>query len=218
MNLYFVFLRRPVKNSDRRNDPFWEFGSFGKTGCHSTNLLNSQRSPLSIGDQLAFLQGGASEIRVVGLSPPITFGGSTGRMEIKWNEKYRPIPYLYAPLLINNAGASKFSGAAAMLKDTNRSTWCGAAGSRLRSRTSAIDQPLANQIINYFRLPGLPEITAYYEAVTPNSERWSRIAKELGWAEISERRKEYDRLDNQLQLGAPSLTSHNVSVRRSRTC
>ena len=32
MSLYLVFLRRPESLDDRRSDPFWEFGSFGRTG------------------------------------------------------------------------------------------------------------------------------------------------------------------------------------------
>jgi hypothetical protein len=37
--VFVVMLRRPRKN-DRRSDPFWEFGSFGCTGCHGKNLLH----------------------------------------------------------------------------------------------------------------------------------------------------------------------------------
>ena len=35
--VFIVHLRRPKKNDpeEMRSDPFWEFGSFGCTGCHS---------------------------------------------------------------------------------------------------------------------------------------------------------------------------------------
>lgn len=35
-----VHLRRPKNASDMRDDPFWEFGSFGITGCHAHDLRN----------------------------------------------------------------------------------------------------------------------------------------------------------------------------------
>ena len=37
-----VHLRRPRSRSDKRDDPFWEFGSFGITGCHARNLLHPE--------------------------------------------------------------------------------------------------------------------------------------------------------------------------------
>jgi len=86
MSVYFVYLRRPNKLNDRRNDPFWEFGSFGKTGCHSHNLLHHKNSPLKAGDRLAFLQGGKQEIRVIGLTPPIQVARTEARIELKWDK------------------------------------------------------------------------------------------------------------------------------------
>jgi hypothetical protein len=55
-----VMLRRPQlsKPHERRDDPFWEFGSFGCTGCHRRNLLNPKRSGELNGTQFAFVQGG----------------------------------------------------------------------------------------------------------------------------------------------------------------
>lgn len=38
--IFIVHLRQPSNNADeKRSDPFWEFGSFGLTGCHCKNLL-----------------------------------------------------------------------------------------------------------------------------------------------------------------------------------
>ena len=35
-NVFFVHLRRPNRSDpdEQRDDPFYEFGSFGCTGCH----------------------------------------------------------------------------------------------------------------------------------------------------------------------------------------
>ena len=56
-----VMLRRPRKN-DPRKDPFFEYGSFGLTGCHRTNLLANKAAA---GCRLAFAQGGPSGFRLV---------------------------------------------------------------------------------------------------------------------------------------------------------
>src|SRR5687767_7698431 len=110
MRVYFVYLRRPSRMDDRRNDPFWEFGSFGKTGCHSRNLLHPKKSPLEDGDRLAFLQGGNQEIRVIGLTPPIEVARAGTRIELRWDKSYRPLPYSAAPLLISNNEETDFPG------------------------------------------------------------------------------------------------------------
>jgi hypothetical protein len=40
-----VLLRQPRKDiSEMRTDPFWEFGSFGLTGCHQRNLLHPKKA------------------------------------------------------------------------------------------------------------------------------------------------------------------------------
>jgi len=194
MSLYFVFLRQPTI-VDRRNDPFWEFGSFGKTGCHRKNLLHPKRSPLEEGDQLAFLQGGRGELRIIGITPPIALKGSISRIEIKWDPSYRPLPYSSAPILINNEGETDFPEVKPLLADTNRSTWCGAAGSRFRSRTTPVNTQLSDQIMDWFSDPGRPKIKAYPEAIVAESNRWYQIAFEKGWATIEERQRQYENLD-----------------------
>ena len=68
-----VLLRRPYRHQsdERRDDPFWEFGSFGCTGCHRTNLMNPRRSHELVGKHLAFVQGGDRGSRLVHVTPPI---------------------------------------------------------------------------------------------------------------------------------------------------
>ena len=195
MSVYFVFLRRPGSLSDRRDDPFWEFGSFGKTGCHRKNLLHPQHSRLQDGDRLAFLQGGRGEIRVVGLTPPIKIAGSVEQIEVRWDKAYRPLPYLAAPLLISNDGGTAFPSvfSALRLRDTNRSTLCGAAASRLRSRTTKVMHELALDLIHLFASKRLPRITAYAQTVEPESGTWFKQAIRAGWAGAARRADEYNR-------------------------
>ena len=54
-----VMLRRPRKDGkEMRSDPFWEFGSFGITGCHANNIMHPKRCKELEGTRLAFAQGG----------------------------------------------------------------------------------------------------------------------------------------------------------------
>lgn len=194
MSLYFVFLRKPKDLTDRRNDPFWEFGSFGRTGCHKANLLHPRRTPLRDGDQLAFLQGGRGEIRVIGVTPSISVTGSTGLLEPEWSRSYRPMPYSNAPLLIDNLGKTAFPSALQLLHGTRRSTYCGAAGSRLRSKMTAVDAELTNEILQWFASTALSKIKVYPEAIQSKGESWHMHAMSQGWSTASSRRQEYQRL------------------------
>lgn len=191
MNLYFVFLRRPRDLHDQRNDPFWEFGSFGKTGCHSKNLLHPKTTPLRSGDRLAFLQGGQREIRIIGVTPSISVEGNIGRLELRWNATYRPLPYSKAPLLIDNSNRTDFPEVRDLLMNTQRTTHCGAAGSRFRGRTTSIDLNLAEQVLQWFSKDKLPTIESYSEAVGLPDGGWCRNANALGWTAVTSRRIAY---------------------------
>jgi hypothetical protein len=213
MSLYFVYLRRPKNMSDRRNDPFWEFGSFGKTGCHSRNLLHPRNSRIRDGDRVAFLQGGVGEIRVVGLSPAIRVAGTEELIELRWNKDYRPLPFVSAPLLINNSRESAFPAvyAALRLSDTNRSTFCGAAASRLRSRSTEVSHELAREIIHWFSAPRLPRIKIYPQAIQADHGKWYQNAMRENWPSPSKRSVEYKR------SGVPEcLQSRTASALRKR--
>jgi hypothetical protein len=79
-------LRRPRKD-DPRTDPFWEFGSFGCTGCHGNNLLHPKNCQIRNGDRLAFVQGGnLAPLPLV--TPPVErfdhAGGSPKGRGIPW--------------------------------------------------------------------------------------------------------------------------------------
>jgi hypothetical protein len=193
MSLYFVFLRQPHSPLDKRSDPFWEFGSFGRTGCHASNLLHPANSLLEKGDRLAFLQGGHGEIKVVGLTPPIEIRVKSGRLEAIWNSDYRPISYLDAPLLINNKAESEFPLVLGFLKGTRRTTLCGAAGSRLRARKLPVEDALADQIVNWFSSLGRSKIGTYLDAIAGPNTQWHKIGTKSGWAIEENRVIEFER-------------------------
>lgn len=185
--LYFVYLRRPSGDSDLRRDPFWEFGSFGQTGCHRTNLMHPTSSPLMSGDRLVFLQGGNSEIRVVGLTPPIAVKRGQKPLKVTWNRVYRPLPYAMAPVLIDNSGYTDFPAVTSLLKNTNRTTNCAKAASRLRSRSSPVDQDLQEQLLEWFSKDSLPTISNYLEAIGMVESKWVQHGLAAGWASTKER-------------------------------
>ncbi len=53
--VFVVMLRQPRRadSNEMRTDPFWEFGSFGLTGCHQRNLLHPKRAGELSGARLA---------------------------------------------------------------------------------------------------------------------------------------------------------------------
>src|ERR1041384_295495 len=112
-NLYLVLLRRPRRwdPKEKRSDPFWEFGSFGTTGCHKTNLLRPKTARIVDGDQLAFAQGGSMGVRLVFVTPPVRRVLHRRFLEIRWEPCRMPLRYTTAPVLIQNPdGRSDFQG------------------------------------------------------------------------------------------------------------
>jgi hypothetical protein len=180
--LYFVYLRRPFDIADLRRDPFWEFGSFGQTGCHRTNLMHPVNSPLATGDRLVFLQGGQGEIRVVGLTPPITVKRGQQPLNVTWDRTYRPIPYAVAPVLTDNSGYTDFPAVARILENTNRTTNCAKAASRLRSRSFPVAQDMEEQLLTWFSQDSLPTISHYLEAINVVESKWVQHGLAAGWA------------------------------------
>jgi hypothetical protein len=100
-----VVLRQPNRRPDeKRSDPFWEFGSFGCTGCHRRNLLHAVKVDVLSGVRLAFAQGGDQGFKLVFLTPPIRLRRHPGKIEAFWSPRTMPFRYDGAPLLINNEG------------------------------------------------------------------------------------------------------------------
>ncbi len=92
--IYIVHLRRPSKHdpNERRDDPFWEFGSFGCTRCHSRNLMHVKNAEALEGSRLAFAQGGSLGFRLVLLTPPVKITKHADKLEAKWPKKW---PFQY---------------------------------------------------------------------------------------------------------------------------
>lgn len=140
-----VFLRQPRLN-DPRSDPYYEFGSFGCTGCHRNNLMHPKRRDQIEGSRFAFVQGGKDEIRLILVTPPI-WTESIRNVEARWDTKYLPLIFSKAPLFINNGGFTDVPSIKTYLKDVRRKTYVARAASKFRTRTSPVDQDLGQEII-----------------------------------------------------------------------
>jgi hypothetical protein len=172
MNLFIVLLRRPKQSSDFRDDPFWEFGSFGSTGCHSRNLLHPKNTKIVDGDRLAFVQGGSEGMRIVAVTPPVTVGGSNARIEICWDESFRPLAYQDALSAVDNAGNSSVPLLFANISKINRSTYCGKFSSAYRSRSTAVTDKIAKEIIRAFDAVKALPTSNYVEAIASKNDPW----------------------------------------------
>jgi len=211
MSLYFVFLRRPRGPRDRRSDPFWEFGSFGRTGCHSKNLLNPRTSRVRDGDRLAFLQGSQGEIRVVAVTPPIRVYRDDRRMEIQWDKRHRPLRFSDAPLLIDNHGRTDIPAIREQLKSVRRSTPCGQAGSRFRTMSGAIPTPIARQAIEQHAARKSKMANRYCEAIEAPGGSWHTQALRKGWHLRAQRLEVYQRIGGKVSR----RTSRCLPLRRA---
>lgn len=211
--LFMVMLRRPRKN-DPRTDPFWEFGSFGCTGCHGRNLLHPKNCRICSGDRLAFVQGGKLGTRLLLVTPPVERfdypgGGPIGRVELRWNSDRKPFRYNRAPSLFDLTAPGRpelYPRLTSSLARTNRSTIDAKFASRFRARTSPLDPALARELKFGFdsavmRARKSDFITSYEQA--------------LPWCDcpssVNERRHDYRRRLLELKNAA-------ASARRRKGC
>jgi hypothetical protein len=190
MSIYTVYLRQPGGLDDRRCDPFWEFGSFGSTGCHSSNLLHPRRSPLTAGDRLVFLQGSPGEVRAIAMTPPISVGGRSAHLEAHWDPAYRPLPYKQAALFIDNAGRTDFPSLLPMLEGVRRDTPCSAVGSKFRSRCTPLDGSLAGELMAWFNRSH-DQVIDYFDAICHSNNPWREHASRSGWSDPEVRVRRY---------------------------
>lgn len=188
MSLFVVYLRRPHGN-DQRSDPFWEFNSFGRTGCHSRNLL-SPRCRIEPGvSSVLFLQGGAGSIRAVALaevSEIVSFtlparGQKSKRegRELRWGSIIGPFVFESAPLLLDNDRNSEFQMLAEyLLKRTRRNTPVAAVASRLRARAKELDAPFAVEVRDLFARWKGRLASAFHETIEegPWRQRMAAVA------------------------------------------
>lgn len=212
--LFIVMLRRPRKD-DPRTDPFWEFGSFGCTGCHGKNLLHPKNCRIADGDRLAFVQGGHQGSRLLLVTPTITRvdhvgGGPKGRVELRWDSRLKPFRYDCAPSLFESPGSvspGMFARLAEKVSHTNRSTVDAKFSSRFRARSSPLDPEIAEELEAGFN--------AAVKAAKP-SDFITKYEDALPWCDCptpsSERREDYRTLLKDLKRAA------GVSQQRSRCC
>lgn len=156
--VFVVMLRQTHGKSDGRADPYWEFGSFGCTGCHSKNLLHPKNCPIVNGDRIAFVQGGHLGSRLMLLTPPVRLtahrsGTSKPRLEIRWDPRAKPFRYDRAPSLFGTPGPSRpglFPKLADSVEATHRSTIDAKFASCYRARARPLESDLAGELIAEF--------------------------------------------------------------------
>lgn len=176
--VFFVHLRRPKSASkcpnERRDDPFYEFGSFGCTGCHSDHLFNPRHAAELEGARLAFIQGGPLGSRLVFLTPPIIKVTKwRDCCEARWTPAEMPFKYTKAPVLAHNDGRSNFPLVEAFARDADRTTIEGALSSRFRNRTKPLPETMAKEVIEVYerlRAEASPsDIATTYDEALPSS-------------------------------------------------
>jgi hypothetical protein len=150
-----VHLRRPNQRDkkEKRSDPFYEFGSFGCTGCHNKNLMNPKKIKELDGVKLAFAQGGGEGFKLILLTPPVKIEKHLNCCEAHWEHKNnRPFKYHLAPLLIDKGGHSDFPFLKKILQKGKRfkSTREGQFSSNFRSRRRPLDPADARKLIKIY--------------------------------------------------------------------
>lgn len=156
--VFLVHLRRPNLSNpkERRDDPFYEFGSFGCTKCHYRNLFHPKNASKLEGARLAFVQGGKLGSRLVFLTPPISVTLWKENCEARWMPRKMPFKYAHAPLLVRNG--DKHSDFPLVRKFASSTRWGKAKvelglSSKIRSLAKPLPTKLADELIkNYERL------------------------------------------------------------------
>lgn len=146
-----VHLRRPRLNdpNDSRRDPFWEFGSFGLTGCHNRNLMHPKRANELNGTRLAFVQGGDGVMKLVYLSPPVKAVIHKNVVEVRW-EPSMPFSFGAAPIVVNNSGETLFPKLKQTFSKVERDTWARKFSSMYRTRRIYLSDAVAREVIRVF--------------------------------------------------------------------
>lgn len=199
MSVFVVYLRRP-SSDDKRSDPFWEFGSFGRTGCHSHNLL-SRNCRIEPGvSSVLFLQGGEGCIRAVALAEvsditPFTIAAKDGKpqqqgRELKWKKIRGPYVFEEAPFLIgNHDGRSDFPAFSKKLGGTQRDTRVAGAASKLRARATELEMAVALEVREVFARWKGAKASAFHETIEDGP--WRRRMAGVEAAERKDREARY---------------------------
>jgi len=151
-HIIVVHLRQPRRSepNEGRTDPFYEFGSFGCTGCHSRNLLNPRRAHELNGARFAFAQGGKLGFRLIHLTPPARVVEHRDVCELTWKPAEKPFRYDTAPLLVNSAGESDFPGLLRMIRGVDRFTWPQRFSSKFRTTRTPLPPGIGQEVARVF--------------------------------------------------------------------
>ena len=166
----FVMLRQPRRDNpaEMRTDPFWEFGSFGCTRCHSRNLTNPRKVHELSGNLLAFAQGGDAEVRLVLVTPPVAMVHHGLFAEATWQPAEMPLAYRSAPVLVDNHGGSDVPAFIEMIDGVRRSTPVARFASKFRSRRRPLPADVGRQVVavyQHFRQRGAPIARHYADSM-----------------------------------------------------
>ena len=235
--VYLVHLRRPAsasKNPDeKRADPFYEFGSFGCTTCHSKNLLHPNHATELEGARLAFVQGGNRGSRLVYLTPPIRVKKWANNCEVKWTPAEMPFKYEEAPILVSNNGQSDFPAIKQFALPTDGSKIEGHFSSMIRSRATPLEPKVAQEVVKVFeeKYAEAKEARASAIAITydkalpwrPPKVDGSRKARKASYQYfVAQRRAETDEVESILRAGdaRPDIPRSRCgrSQRREKSC
>jgi len=152
-NVFIAILRQPDKHcpQEKRSDPFWEFGSFGCTGCKKHSLLHPKNAENLGKGRIAFAQGGASGWRLVLLTPPVSVVRHRNLIEVRWDRRAKPFRYAAAPVLIDKDGHTDFETVRKLIRDTKRATPVSQFASRFRGRGRPLPPNKANTFLSEYR-------------------------------------------------------------------
>lgn len=153
--LFTVLLRQPEGPRDSRDDPFWEFGSFGLTGCHRGNLLHPLHTRLRNGDRLAFIQGGPLGSRLLLITSAISLvryrdAGRVIAIEARWDPRDRPFAYGPPAPLVAGAEAhapGELPALREFLRETRRPSATAKLASRFRARSDPLPASLSQELL-----------------------------------------------------------------------
>ena len=150
-SVFIVCLRQPGFRTDYREDPYWEVGSFGCTGCHSRNLFNPTGQHLHDGARLAFAQGGPDGTKLVFVTPGITVQSLGALVEAKWQPADMPFKYSDAALLIDASGRTDFPLLKAFISISKSKKWRQKFSSKFRSRAHSLNSQVATELVEVYQ-------------------------------------------------------------------
>jgi hypothetical protein len=148
-----VMLRRPRSDPDEaRTDPLWEFGSFGTTGCHYSNLMHVARIDELTGKRFAFVQGGRRGMRLVHVTPPVIARlVNSGRCgEVRWNPAVMPLRYENSPCIADNSEYSDVPLMLEYIRAKGGATFEQKFGSAFRSRRTPVRGEVGRELVEVY--------------------------------------------------------------------